>query len=154
MVRSATLEEAEKVNEIREQVLQVHANGRRDIFKSCFNSDLKNYIYKFYENENADVLICERDKIICGFACVEFVNKPESPYSYSRKYFHIEEFGVHKNCRRQGVGTELFKYIKQLANKNGYTRLELDMWEFNTDALKFYESLGFKTYRRYMEIEK
>ncbi|MEE0930232.1 MAG: GNAT family N-acetyltransferase [Acutalibacteraceae bacterium] len=154
MIRSATLEEAEKVNEIREQVLQVQVNGRRDIFKSCFNNDLKNYIYKFYENENADVLICERDRIICGFACVEFVNKPESPYSYSRKYFHIEEFGVHKNCRRQGVGTELFEYIKQLANKNGYTRLELDMWEFNTGALKFYESVGFKTYRRYMEIEK
>ncbi len=154
MIRSATLEEAEKVNEIREQVLQVHVNGRRDIFKSCFNNDLKNYIYKFYKNENADVLICERDGIICGFACVEFVNKPESPYSYSRKYFHIEEFGVHKNYRRQGVGTELFEYIKQLANKNDYTRLELDMWEFNTGALKFYESVGFKTYRRYMEIEK
>ena len=25
------------------------------------------------------------------------------------------------------------------------------MWEFNEGALKFYESVGFRTYRRYME---
>ena len=27
------------------------------------------------------------------------------------------------------------------------------MWEFNEGALKFYESIGFTTYRRYMEYE-
>ena len=31
-------------------------------------------------------------------------------------------------------------------------KLELDMWEFNDGALKFYESVGFITYRRFMEF--
>ena len=26
------------------------------------------------------------------------------------------------------------------------------MWEFNRDALAFYEAVGFKTYRRYLEL--
>ena len=26
------------------------------------------------------------------------------------------------------------------------------MWEFNQGAIAFYESVGFETYRRYMEI--
>ena len=26
------------------------------------------------------------------------------------------------------------------------------MWEFNQDALAFYEAVGFRTYRRYMEL--
>lgn len=26
------------------------------------------------------------------------------------------------------------------------------MWEFNENALKFYEAIGFNTYRRYMEM--
>ena len=30
---------------------------------------------------------------------------------------------------------------------------ELNMWEFNADALAFCESLGFKPYRRYMELK-
>jgi len=35
----------------------------------------------------------------------------------------------------------------------GFDRIELNMWEFNEGALRFYESVGFKTYRRYMEFE-
>lgn len=27
------------------------------------------------------------------------------------------------------------------------------MWEFNEEALKFYEAIGFTTYRRYMEMD-
>jgi GNAT superfamily N-acetyltransferase len=39
-----------------------------------------------------------------------------------------------------------------LAKEKGFDRIELNMWEFNRDALAFYESVGFETYRRYMEI--
>lgn len=31
--------------------------------------------------------------------------------------------------------------------------IELKMWEFNEEALKFYESVGFTTYRRYTELK-
>ena len=30
--------------------------------------------------------------------------------------------------------------------------IELNMWEFNKDALAFYEAVGFSTFRRYMEM--
>lgn len=30
---------------------------------------------------------------------------------------------------------------------------KVDVWEFNEGALEFYESVGFKTYRRYMEFK-
>lgn len=29
----------------------------------------------------------------------------------------------------------------------------LNMWEFNREALEFYEALGFAAYRRYMELK-
>ena len=42
---------------------------------------------------------------------------------------------------------------KEAARERGFDRLELNMWEFNRDALAFYEALGFETYRRYMEMK-
>ena len=42
--------------------------------------------------------------------------------------------------------------MKKDAVKKGFPRMELDMWEFNEGALKFYENAGFQTYRRYMEL--
>ncbi|MBR6312144.1 MAG: hypothetical protein IKR51_04135 [Oscillospiraceae bacterium] len=41
----------------------------------------------------------------------------------------------------------------RFAAKDDLDRVELNMWEFNADALAFYESLGFETYRRYMELK-
>ena len=45
----------------------------------------------------------------------------------------------------------MIAFIKADAKEKGYDRIELNMWEFNESALRFYESVGFKTYRRYLE---
>ena len=33
-----------------------------------------------------------------------------------------------------------------------FDRIELDVWSFNEEALKFYEAVGFQTYRRLMAL--
>lgn len=152
MIRYATSEELERVNVLRRQVNEVHCNGRPDIFKSGFCSELQEYIYTLWESDNSDVIVALRNGEICGYACVDYVEKPESPYNLSRRFYHINEFGVDEKYRRQGVATELFNFIKKEATNKNFDKLELDMWEFNEEALKFYESVGFITYRRYMEF--
>ncbi|MBQ8030721.1 MAG: hypothetical protein IJ260_04225 [Butyrivibrio sp.] len=42
--------------------------------------------------------------------------------------------------------------IVRFAKEKGFSRIELNMWEFNQNALAFYEAAGFKTFRRYMEM--
>ena len=91
--------------------------------------------------------------MICGFACVEYVRKPETAYGLARAYYHVAEFGVDLPYRRQGAATELVAYMKQDAAARGFSRIELDVWAFNEDALAFYEAAGFETYRRHMELQ-
>ena len=50
------------------------------------------------------------------------------------------------------LATEMIRFIRDYAKDEGFNRLELNMWEFNQDSLAFYESVGFNTYRRYMEM--
>lgn len=153
MVRFAQKEELESVNEIRKQVHNIHCTERPDIFHSNFSQELREHIYSLWENENSDVIVAVKNDIICGFASVEYIVKPSSLYNLERKYYHIIEFGVDEKFRRQKVGTELFDFIKAQAKKRHFDKIELDMWEFNERALKFYESVGFHTYRRYMEFD-
>jgi Acetyltransferase (GNAT) family. len=47
----------------------------------------------------------------------------------------------------------LFKHIVDYAKKSGADVLELTVWEFNSDAIKFYESLGMTTKNRRMELK-
>ena len=152
MVRFARNEDLERVNELRKQVNDVHVEGRPDIFKPGFNEELRDHIYEIWEAEDKDIIVAEREGIICGFACVQFVDKPESPFMNARSFYAVDEFGVDEAFRRQGVATELMAFIKADAQKKGFAKLELNMWEFNEDALAFYEAVGFQTYRRYMEL--
>jgi len=153
MVRFATQQDLVRVNELRSQVHAVHAKGRPDIFREEFGPELKAYAETFLTEENKALIVAEQESIVCGFACVELMTKPTSITSKERDYYAVHEFGVDENLRRSGVGKALIAFIKEDAKEKGFDRIELNMWEFNEGALRFYESVGFKTYRRYMEFE-
>lgn len=153
MIRFAKEADLNRVNELRKQVNEVHVAGRPDIFKPGFGRELQDFIYEIWNAENKDIIVAERDGVICGFAYVNYVERPETPYNLPRKFYDVDEFCVDEEFRRQGVGTELFEFMKEDAKAKGFSKIELNMWEFNEGALKFYESVGFSTYRRYMECE-
>lgn len=153
LVRPVEAEELLRVNEIRAYVNQVHVQGRPDIFRPGFCKELEQHLYDVMQRPNWNVFVAVLDGEICGFATVEYLEKPESPYNLARKMYHVEEFGVHPAFHRRGAATALMEYMKQDAVERGFTKLELDMWEFNEGALAFYESVGFTTYRRYMELK-
>ncbi|MBQ9928603.1 MAG: GNAT family N-acetyltransferase [Lachnospiraceae bacterium] len=152
MVRFAEEKDLERVNELRAQVNDVHVKGRPDIFKPGFCQELKDVVYEMCNDENKNIIVAERDGTVCGMVCVEYIIKPESPYNLERKFYHIVEVAVDEAFRRQGVAREMFEFIKKDAKERGFTRIELDVWGFNESAQEFYESVGFKTFRRFMEF--
>lgn len=151
VIRSAKREELDAVNKIRKQVNDIHVNGRSDIFREDGWQFIELFIYSRFDEENSDVIVAAIEDEIVGFAVVQYITRSESPFGKARKYFHIEEFGVDEEFRRKGIATSIIDFAKIEAKKNGFVRIELDMWEFNDGALAFYESVGFKTFRRYME---
>lgn len=153
IIRYAKRSELDRVNEIRLQVNNVHANGRPDIFRNDFCDEMQNIIYRVFDNENSDVIVAVKDETICGFATVEYITREETPYSLRRKFYQIAEFGVDENYRRMGVATQIINFCKNEAKSKGFGRLELDVWKFNKGAIEFYNSVGFKTYREYMELD-
>lgn len=152
-VRLAAIDELERVNELRRMVNDVHVNGRPDIFRSGFGEELRQHVYEIYYAADSDVLVAVMEDVICGFAIVEYIEKQQSAYNNARKFYHVKEFGVDENARRKGVATALVSFMKADAFEKGFHKIELDMWEFNDGALSFYEKTGFKTYRRYMDLD-
>ncbi len=151
-VRFAREEELPRVNELRRQVNDLHVAGKPEVFKPGFPPALQDYLREIWNDPKKKIVVCERDGAICGYAVLHHVAKPESPFSLAREFLDIDEFGVDAACRRQGVGTEMVAFIRDCAKQAGIRRLELNMWEFNRDALAFYEAAGFTTYRRYLEM--
>ena len=152
-VRFAKNSELAEVNELRRQVHKLHAKGRPDIFRKKFGRKLADFVYVYFTGETSKIIVAKAEGKICGFATIEIVHKPRSPYNKARSYLKVTELGVDKAHRRQGTGRAIFDFIKTYASAQGFDTVELDVWEFNEDALKFYESMGFTTYRRFLECK-
>jgi ribosomal protein S18 acetylase RimI-like enzyme len=153
MVRFAEEKDLDRINELRKQVNDIHVEGRPDLFKAGFGDEIRDYAKVIMDGENSDIIVAERDGVICGMVCVECVNKPETPYSKARSFYHVQEIAVDADYRRQGVAKELFEFMIEDAKKRKLARIELDVWEFNDSAIEFYQAVGFGQTRRWMEYE-
>ena len=145
-------EEAEGINELRRAVHTLHAEGRPDVFPSTVSAELSECVYEAFDSKEMGVIAALSGGEVWGYAVVEYTEKPASPYTLPMGYYHVAELGVDEHRRRQGVARALMDFMKEDAVRRGFPRIELDLWEFNRDALRFYEAAGFSTYRRHMEL--
>lgn len=152
-VRYAKYDELPRVNELRQTVNELHAQGRPDFFRPGFCDALREHVYRMFDDPAYDVIVACCADTVCGFAAVQYVDRPASAYMRARRFFHIEEFGVDARFRRRGVGTALLDFCRAEAKRRGFERLELDVWAFNEDAQRFYAAAGFRPYRSYLESD-
>ena len=151
-VRFAKENELDRVNELRKQVNDLHVAGRPDLFRPGFSRELQDFLQVIWNDPEKEIVVTEREGTICGYAVLHAIHRPESPSKLERNYLDIDEFGVDEAFRRQGAATAMIDFIRKYAQEMDFHRIELNMWEFNRDALAFYEAVGFSTYRRYMEL--
>ena len=153
IVRPAKRGELDRVNVLRRMVNDVHVEGRPDIFRPGFGEALQQRVFEEFDAEDSDIIVALVNGEVCGFATVEYIHRPETPYSLARDFYRLEEFGVDPAFHRRGVATAMVDYMRKDATAKGFHRIELDAWAFNTGALAFYEAAGFKTFRRYFEMD-
>ena len=152
-IRFAAFEELEQVNELRKQVNDLHVSGKPELFKPGFAEELRALVYTVFRDPRRRIVVCENGGALCGYAILNHITKEENPFMFARDYLNIDEFGVDAAHRRQGIAAAMIAFIRDWAEKEGFDRIELNMWEFNEGALAFYEAVGFTTYRRYLEMK-
>lgn len=110
------------------------------------------YFKELLEDKNSEIFIAKQRDFIIGFAIVGIESAPPFHSLIERKYAYIHDFGVKKEIQKQGVGKRLFERCKEWAIVKGATSIELNVWEFNTNAIEFYEHLGMKSVSRKMKM--
>ena len=66
------------------------------------------------------------------------------PIAKERTTYFINDIVVDKNYRRKKIARKLYDLLLEKAKLEKVNSIELNVWAFNEDAIKFYESLGMK----------
>ena len=150
LIRRAENRDIPEVISLLSQVLAVHAEGRPDIFKSGVTKYNEKELEEIFADAKKPVFVAEAEGKIRGYAFCQLLS-PNSSVLKQIKTLYIDDICVDENYRGRKTGTRLFETVKTFAKKENCHNITLNVWSFNTVAMKFYESLGMKPQREYKE---
>ncbi len=100
------------------------------------------------DHPEALLLVAEHDGRIVGVLTGMVRQNPDLPMFVPRRWLVVDSVAVLSAYRRLGIGRALMDRAHAWAHAHSLAEVELTVWEFNDDALAFYESLGYATILR------
>ena len=151
-IRNAQIDDVNRVSELMLQVAKIHSSARRDIFKEKNIEEIKNEVNSRMNNKE-NILIAEENNSIFGVIIYKIKEVREHKNLKDRTVLWIDELVVDENIRGKGIGKSLFLEVNKIAKENNCNAVELNCWNFNRQAIKFYEKCGMNTQRLIMEVK-
>lgn len=138
LLRAARLEDYEPLNRIARQVAALHAswgNGiaveypyPQDYFSECVRE--------------GRLYVAEQDDRIVGYLNFYFWTAG-GPAAARRNMVSIDDFGVDETLRNQGIGKQMIRDLRELAQERGCAAVNLYVDAPNENAIAFYKKFGF-----------
>ena len=151
-IRRASEKDIDSLIKLLQEVLEIHANIRPDIFISGTTKYTRSDLLEKLANDEEPIYVAvdENDEVM-GYAFCAIKQQPFSTNMVPFKSLYIDDLCVDSNYRGQHIGEQLFEYVKAEAKRLGCYEVTLAVWAGNDGAERFYDKIGFKTKERIME---
>lgn len=147
IVRDSKTEDSESVHSLLRIIADLHKNGRPDMFPDLTSKYTFEQVQeRLSKNENG-VFVAELNNKVVGYIFCDIIKEG------SGNTLYIDDLCVDSNARCMGIGRKLLDKAKSYANEKGCAYVMLNVWEFNSGAVDFYEKYGFTTRTRHMEMK-
>ncbi len=152
IIRRAEKKDLKGVNKLLCQVLEVHHNGRPDIFKSNSKKYTDDELIKLFSDDERPIFVAvdEKDEVL-GYAFCIFTEHKNDNVLTDIKSLYIDDLCVDEKKRGQHIGKSLYEYVVSFAKKSDCYNITLNVWELNEGAKKFYEACGLLPQKTVME---
>lgn len=152
IIRRAEKKDLSRVNDLLHQVLEVHANGRPDIFISGSKKYTDEELLAIFENDLTPTFVAEDETDgVVGYAFLIVKETLGSHILQNRRELYIDDLCVDERCRGKHIGTALFRHVEEFAKNQDFDAVTLNVWALNESAIKFYEKCGFAPLKTVME---
>ena len=133
------------------QVNLVHHQGRPDIFKIGINKYTDEQLKNIICDDSRPILVAEDEGHVVGYAFCIYEQHPDDNILTDIKTLYIDDLCVDENRRGEHIGKRLYSAVLNMAKDSGCYNVTLNVWALNENAQKFYEAMGMKPLKTYME---
>lgn len=143
-VRTAEPRDTDAVDRLILYLDEFHTEARPDLFRVPPQRPRGDrFLISALEDAEQQVLVAVRDDDVVGYTHVIIKRTPVSDHRIDRRYAEIETIAVFPTAQRRGVGRKLIDAALDWARSKGVDDHQIAVHEFNFDARKLYEQLGF-----------
>lgn len=145
--RVATPLDAPTLSRLCMDVQHLHVKHYPGIFRMPENDEFAvSFFSEILANPSAHIFIVEENGNAVGYILCQLIERPENPFTFAARILHIDQISVRPEARGKGVGAALMHQAEELANKLDVDRIDLDSWDFNRSAHRFFEHNGFEKF--------
>ncbi len=143
VIRKAEDKDLDGIKNLLSQVLNVHHEGRPDLFKGDARKYTDEEIIQIIHSEKTPVLIAadENDNVL-GYAFCVFQQHTGHNILTDIKTLYIDDICVDEKLRGQHIGSKLYIEVLNFARENDCYNVTLNVWSCNESAIRFYEKMG------------
>ena len=151
IIRKAEKKDIDGINRLLRQVLDIHSNGRPDIFKSGAKKYTDKELEEIICDDMRPIFVALDGESVVGYVFCIFVQHNDDNILTDIKSLYIDDLCVDESMRGKHVGSELYSYVFNFAKASGCYNITLNVWSCNDSAYKFYEKCGFAPQKTVME---
>ena len=152
VIRRALEKDMPGILKLLSQVLEVHHQGRPDLFKGGVRKYTDSELAELIQDDTKPIFVGvdETDRVL-GYAFCVFIQHIDNNILTDIKTLYIDDLCVDEELRGQHVGKLLYEYVLDFAKEQGCYNVTLNVWALNEGAMKFYEACGLKPQKIGME---
>lgn len=152
IIRRALETDMPDILKLLSQVLEVHHQGRPDLFKGGVRKYTDSELTELIKDESKPIFVgVDESERVLGYAFCVFIQHVNDNILTDIKTLYIDDLCVDEEIRGQHVGKQLYEYVLKFAKEQGCYNVTLNVWALNEGAMKFYEACGLKPQKIGME---
>ncbi len=149
IIRLAKTQDYERIETIMKQVQQLHIDWRPDLYKQA--ETVLPYEEFLEAVKNETFVVAEVAGEVIGL--LSYIPRHvASGIQVTREVLFIDSMAIDEKYRGNGIGHQLFDFIKNIAREKNFDGIELQVNAKNISAKKMYESYGFTEKSINMEL--
>ena len=150
-IREATAGDLEALMALLAEINNLHACELPHVYQRIAASDeTARYVRRVVESDVLHLHVAVHAGEVVGCVVFQVEQAPDTPVHVPRQWVLISLIVVGTALRSQGIGSELMRHVQGWAKDHHIPEIELQVAEFNTAAIAWYEALGFRSRYRHM----
>ncbi len=147
LVRVAKPEDSKEVYNLLRIIADLHREGRPDMFPNLISKYTVEELELRFAKDNHGVFVAVDDNHVLGYVFCDIIKEGNCLTLY------VDDLCVSPRARKKGIGSMLMDKAVEHGRKSNCSQLMLNVWEFNSSAVDFYEKYGLTTRTRHMEMK-